>query len=192
MGYVGSPAFEVDLSDGERLEVDVIALPVSYTSFGVRHTTADPEGWLMLAPAGADKPPPRTVRALIRGHWLRYTVSLVALAALIATMFVFRTGTAAWWDSDTVLLLSATTLIYLRFGAAPNRRRWVGLRIADAQPPSAPQCLMRRSATHRLSGEPKDSLPGHPRWCGRSAVGGDREGCALASSAARDEVYQQK
>ena len=58
MGYVGSPAFEVDLSDGERLEVDVIALPASYTSFGVLHTTADPEGWLMLAPANADKPPP--------------------------------------------------------------------------------------------------------------------------------------
>jgi len=116
MGYVGSPAFEVDLSDGERLEVDVIALPASYSNFGVRHTTADPEGWLMLAPAGADKPPPRTVRALIRGNWLRYTVSLVALAAFIATMFVFRTGSAAWWDSDTVLLLSATTLIYLRFG----------------------------------------------------------------------------
>ena len=66
MGYVGSPAFEVDLGDGERLEVDVIALPASYTNFGVRHTTADPEGWLMLAPAGADKPPSRTVRALIR------------------------------------------------------------------------------------------------------------------------------
>jgi hypothetical protein len=61
-------------------------------------------------------PRPRTVRALIRGNWLRYTVSLAALAALIATTFVFRTGTAAWWDSDTVLLLSATTLIYLRFG----------------------------------------------------------------------------
>ena len=120
MGYVGSPAFEVDLSDGERLEVDVIALPASYTNFGVLHTTADPEGWLMLAPAGADKPPPRTVRALIRGHWLRNTVSLAALTALIATMIVFRTGSAAWWDSDTVLLLSATTLIYLRFG---GRRR---------------------------------------------------------------------
>jgi len=66
MGYVGSPAFKVDLSDGERLEVDVIALPASYTSFGVLHATTDPEGWLMLAPAGADKPPPRTVRALIR------------------------------------------------------------------------------------------------------------------------------
>ncbi len=120
MGYVGSPAFEVDLGDGERLEVDVIALPASYSNFGVRHTTADPEGWLMLAPADADKPPPRTVRALIRGNWLRYTVSLAALAAFIATMFVFRTGSAAWWDSDTVLLLSATTLIYLRFG---GRRR---------------------------------------------------------------------
>jgi len=111
MGYVGSPAFEV-----ERTELDVIALPATHSSFGVLQTTADPEGWLMLAPAGADKPPPRSPLALIRGNWLRYTLSLVALAAFIATFFVFRTGSAAWWDSNTVLLLSAGTLLYLRFG----------------------------------------------------------------------------
>lgn len=115
-GYAGSPAFEVDLSDGERMELDVIALPATHSSFGVLQTTADPEAWLMLAPAGADKPPPRSTRTLIRRNWLRYTLSLVALAAFIATSFVFRTGSAAWWDSDTVLLLSAGALVYLRFG----------------------------------------------------------------------------
>ncbi len=34
-------------------------------------------------------------RALIRGNWPRYTLSLVSLAAFIATTFVFRTGSAA-------------------------------------------------------------------------------------------------
>lgn len=81
MGYVGSPAFEVDLSDGERLELDVIALPASYSSFGVLQTTPGPEGWLMFAPAGTDRPPARRPRALIRGNWFRYTLSLVSLMA---------------------------------------------------------------------------------------------------------------
>jgi len=73
-----SPA---DLSDGERLELDVIALPASYSSFGVLQTTPGPEGWLMFAPAGTDRPPARRPRALIRGNWFRYTLSLVSLMA---------------------------------------------------------------------------------------------------------------
>ncbi len=120
IGYAGSPAFEVDLREGERLELDVTAVPyASYQILGVRQMTDDPEGWLMLAPAGVDKPA-RVRRPFTRGAWLRYMLNVVLLASLVATLFVFRSGSSARWTSEMVFLVSGGTLVYLRFG---SRRR---------------------------------------------------------------------
>jgi len=120
IGYAGSPAFEVDLRGGERLELDVTAVPyASYQILGVRQMTDDTEGWLMLALAGVDKPA-RVRRPFTRGAWLRYMLNVVLFASLVATLFVFRSGSSAWWTSEMVFLVSGGALVYLRFG---SRRR---------------------------------------------------------------------
>ncbi len=41
-------------------------------------------------------------------------------ASLVATLFVFRSGSSAWWTSEMVSLVSGGTLVNLRFG---SRRR---------------------------------------------------------------------
>ncbi len=89
----------------------------SYQILGVRQMTDDPEGWLMLAPADVDKPA-RGRHPFTRGAWLATRSTL--FASLVATLFVFRSGSSAWWTSEMVFLVSGGTLVYRCFG---SRRR---------------------------------------------------------------------
>jgi len=110
-GYMGSPTFEINLQDGESEVLDVIPTSSMYLS----QMRGMHEDWLMLTPADDD---PTTVRPrppVTGGAVLRFLLTGVVGAALLANWFVFSTGSPAWSVSDAIVLIGAGILIYLRF-----------------------------------------------------------------------------